>query len=137
MKLSSTTQKIQAFFQNTEEKLHTEINFISKGTKLKGDFVFESFTRIHGEIKGNIRGLPGSLIVIGEEAKIKGKVYGEDIIIDGFVQATVQATGKVSISGTGTLIGDLISDRFEMEFGAKFEGRTTNIHGSRTNLRDC
>ena len=110
-----------------------EVNFLSKGAKIKGECTFEHFTRIHGKIKGHVQGLPGSFIVIGEEACIEGDIHCDSITIDGVVMGNIFATGKVCVSGTGTLKGDVISKRIEICFGATFEGKTTTTHGDRTN----
>jgi cytoskeletal protein CcmA (bactofilin family) len=104
-------------------RIESEITLIGQGTRLKGEFVFDRFTRIHGDVEGKIQGLPESLIVVGETASIHGEVHCVEIIIDGFARADVYATEKVTISESGTLIGDVHSPKFEVRFGAHFEGK--------------
>lgn len=126
-------RNFQKFFQNKKNEVITEVNFLSKGSTLKGDCSFENFTRIHGNIKGRIQGLPGSLIVIGEEARIEGEIHCESLIIDGLVEGNIIATDRVQISGSGTLIGDVRSKGLEIHFGATFEGKTIASHADHTN----
>ena len=106
-------------------EIESEITLIGQGTKLTGSFVFDRFTRIHGDIDGTIAGLPRSLIVVGETASVQGEIRCEEIIIDGFVRANINATEKVTVSESGTLIGDVTSPHFEVKFGAHFEGKAT------------
>ena len=104
-------------------RIESEITLIGQGTRLKGEFVFDRFTRIHGDVEGKIQGLPDSLIVVGETASIHGEIHCVEIIIDGFARADIHATDKVTISESGTLIGDVYSPKLEVRFGAHFEGK--------------
>ena len=108
---------------NPEMQIESEITLIGQGSRLKGEFVFDRFTRVHGNVEGKIHGLPDSLIVIGETASIHGEIKCVEIIIDGFVRANVHASEKVTISESGTLIGDVHSPKLEVRFGAHFEGK--------------
>lgn len=115
-----------------EMRVESEITLIGQGSRLKGEFVFDRFTRVHGDVEGKIHGLPGSLIVVGETASIHGEIECEEIIIDGFVRANVRAAEKVTISESGTLIGDVHSPKLEVRFGAHFEGKATTTPGRDT-----
>ena len=50
---------------------------------------------------------------------------GDEIIIDGFVHGDVNAKSKVTLSESGRLVGNVISPKFEIRFGAHFEGKAT------------
>ena len=115
-----------------EMHIESEITLVGQGSRLKGEFVFDRFTRIHGDVEGKIHGLPESLIVVGETASIHGEIKCVEIIIDGFVRANVHATDKVTISESGTLIGDVYSPKLEVRFGAHFEGKATTTPGRDT-----
>lgn len=113
--------------------IESEITLIGQGSRLRGDFVFDRFTRVHGDIEGKVNGLAGSLIVVGEMGSIHGEIHCDELIIDGFVRANVEAKGKVTIAESGTLIGDVKSPKLEIRFGAHFEGRaiTSHAHGTK------
>jgi len=104
-------------------QLESEITLFSQGSLVKGEVTFDRLTRLHGRVEGKIKGLPGSVIVIGETASVHGEIEGDEIIIDGFVHGNVKATSKVTISECGRLLGDVKSPKFEVKFGAHFEGR--------------
>ncbi len=113
-------------------QLESEVTLLSQGSLLKGDVTFDRMTRIHGRVEGRVRGLPGSMIVVGETATIHGEMEGDEIIIDGFVHGNVSAKTKVTVSESGRLIGDVSSPKFEVKFGAHFEGRAITASGKGT-----
>jgi cytoskeletal protein CcmA (bactofilin family) len=104
-------------------QLESEVTLFSQGSLIKGDVTFDRMTRIHGRVEGRVFGLKGSVIVVGETASVHGEVEGDEVIIDGFVHGNVTAHTKVTISESGRLIGNVKSPKFEVKFGAHFEGR--------------
>lgn len=105
----------------------TEINLVAEGTELEGKLAFTGVTRIQGRIRGEVKGLPGSEIVLGEHGLIEGSIQGEQIWIDGTVLGEIRATERITLSRTGRVFGSLIAPKLSIEFGAYFEGesRTT------------
>ena len=105
--------------------LESAVSMLSQGSLIKGDLTFDQMTRLHGRVEGKIHGLAGSVIVIGETASVHGEIAGDEIIIDGFVHGDVNAKSKVTLSESGRLVGNVISPKFEIRFGAHFEGKAT------------
>jgi cytoskeletal protein CcmA (bactofilin family) len=104
-------------------QLESEVTLLSQGSLIKGDLTLDQMTRLHGRVEGKVNGLKGSVIVIGETGSVHGEISGDEIIIDGFVHGNVTATTKITISESGRLIGNVKSPKFEVKFGAHFEGR--------------
>lgn len=115
---------------STDFEIESELTLIGQGTRLKGEFVFDRFTRIHGDIEGKVHGLDDSLIVVGETASIHGEVHCDEIIIDGFVHGDVHSRKKITVAESGTLIGDVYSPKFVVKFGAHFEGKANTTSAS-------
>ena len=107
-------------------QLESEITMLSQGSLIKGELTFDKMTRLHGRIEGKVHGLEGSVIVVGETASIHGEIDGDEIIIDGFVCGDVSARTKVTVSESGRLIGNVKAPKFEVKFGAYFEGRAAS-----------
>lgn len=116
--------------QNPNLEIESELTLIGQGTRLKGEFVFDRFTRIHGDVEGKVFGLDDSLIVVGETASIHGEVDCDEIIIDGFVHGDVRARKKITVAESGSLIGDVYSPKFVVKFGAHFEGKANTTTAS-------
>jgi cytoskeletal protein CcmA (bactofilin family) len=104
-------------------QLESEITLLSQGSLIKGDVTFDRMTRIHGRIEGRVKGLAGSVLVVGETASVHGEIEGDEVIIDGFVHGDVEAKTKVTISESGRLLGNVRAPKFEVKFGAHFEGK--------------
>ncbi|RYZ99287.1 MAG: polymer-forming cytoskeletal protein [Proteobacteria bacterium] len=104
-------------------RLETEVSLLSQGSLIKGEFTFDRMTRLHGRVEGKVIGLPGSVLIIGETASVHGEITADEVIIDGFVHGDVSATTKITVSECGRLIGNVKSPKFEVKFGAHFEGR--------------
>jgi cytoskeletal protein CcmA (bactofilin family) len=103
-------------------QLESEVTLLSQGSLIKGDLTFDQMTRLHGRVEGKVTGLAGSVIVIGETASVHGEIVGDEIIIDGFVHGNVTATTKITLSESGRLLGNVKTPKFEVKFGAHFEG---------------
>jgi cytoskeletal protein CcmA (bactofilin family) len=108
-------------------QLESEITLLSQGSLIKGDVTFDRMTRMHGRIEGRVKGLAGSVLVVGETASVHGEIEGDEVIIDGFVHGDVEAKTKVTISESGRLIGNVRAPKFEVKFGAHFEGKAISV----------
>lgn len=106
-----------------ETNIETDVTLLGQSCRIKGDVILDRFTRLHGSVEGKIKGLDGSLLIVGDNATVHGEIDGCEVIIDGFVRGDVKASRKVTISETGTLVGDIISPLVSIKFGAFFEGR--------------
>ncbi|WP_049945990.1 MULTISPECIES: bactofilin family protein [unclassified Butyrivibrio] len=97
-------------------------SFIAAGAIVDGPFTAKESTRVDGTINGNVS-VNGSLIV-GQEGKITGAVSATNLFLAGEIQGNVSAgTGKVEISDTGKLIGDLTAKTLVIDENAVFQGQ--------------
>jgi cytoskeletal protein CcmA (bactofilin family) len=74
--------------------------------------------QIDGTVEGDVR---SAGLVIGEQAKIQGEVWAEDVIVRGRVVGRIQAR-KVLLAATCHVEGDVLAEAFAVEAGAFFEG---------------
>jgi len=101
----------------------TSVNIVSEGTRIEGKVVFDHVTRFHGTLIGEAHSREGSTLVLAESSAIEGDVFADTLMIDGFVQGNVTARTRVVVSGTGRVIGNILTPSLKLEFGAYFEGR--------------
>ncbi len=106
-------------------ELESDITLVSQGCTLTGKIIFDRFARVHGKIEGEIVGLPGSTIVIAETSSVYAEIRCDEIIIDGFVHGNITAAKKITVSESGRLLGNVNTPKFEIRFGAHFEGKAT------------
>ncbi len=100
----------------------TSINLISPNTRIDGKMTFDRMSRIHGTLTGEVHALDGSTLVLAESGMIEGNIFGDHVFIDGFVRGDVQAKSRVTISGTGRVVGNILTPSLTVDFGAYFEG---------------
>ena len=119
-----------ALFNTSKPAESTEINdnqittIIASGAILDGPLTAREGTRIDGTVNGNVT-INGSLIV-GQEGKIVGAVTATNLFLAGEIQGNINAAnGKVEISDTGKLTGDLSAKTLVIDENAVFQGQCT------------
>ena len=94
---------------------------IGPGAVLDGPLTTKDSTRIDGTVKGNVT-ISGALID-GQEGKITGTVSAMNAYIAGEVTGNISAPqGKVEISDTGKVIGDVTCKGIIIDENAVFHG---------------
>jgi len=91
---------------------------ISKALKITGELESTEDIQIDGQIEGDVRGVG---VKIGQNAKVKGTVYGEEVELAGTVEGRIEAK-KVFISGTARMTGDIAHQDIRVESGAYING---------------
>ena len=105
-----------------EEAMEQVGTIIGPGAVIEGPLTTKDSTRIDGTVKGNVT-ISGALIV-GQEAKIAGTVSAMNVYIAGEVAGNVSAPqGKVEISDTGKVIGDVTCKGIIIDENAVFQGK--------------
>ena len=94
-------------------------SIISPDLKIVGDLKCTGDIQIDGTIEGSVK---GSLIIIGEGAKVEGSIEAETVRVFGTVNGRVRAK-TVHLDKTGKVIGDIAHEILKIEAGAYFEGQ--------------
>jgi len=93
---------------------------IGPDASFKGEVRFEKGLRLLGQFDGEIV-TKGSLLV-EEGARLSGEVKAGSVRIDGAMSGNLEATGKVHLTSSAKLEGDLQTARLEVADGASFVG---------------
>jgi len=109
---------------NKREIVSEEDNytFLGTGAKFTGKATFSGPVRINGTLEGELRA--DDMVIIGEQAVVKGTITCGMIVCKGRVEATVTATHKVQMLKPAVLIGDVYSPSLSMEEGVVFQGQS-------------
>lgn len=95
---------------------------IGPGAVLEGPLTTKDSTRIDGTIKGNVT-VSGALIV-GQEGKITGTVSCMNAYVAGEIVGNLSSPqGKVEISDSGKVIGDITCKGIIIDENAVFQGK--------------
>src|ERR1700712_1680792 len=105
-------------------------SLIGEGTVVQGELRFDQGLRIDGEVLGDVvAGDPTSLLVISENARVKGKVMAGHVIINGSVQGPVVATMLLELQPKARIVGDVHYEALEMHQGATIDGVMKHVPG--------
>ena len=95
---------------------------IGPGAILEGPLTTKDSTRIDGTVKGNVT-VSGALIV-GQDGKVIGTISALNVYVAGEVTGNITAPqGKIEISDTGKVNGDITSKGIIIDENAVFQGK--------------
>lgn len=81
---------------------------LGQDCQINGDFIVKQSARIDGEVQGNVY-VSGTLIM-GAGARIEGNVEAGEAILGGDVVGNIEAPGKVELTVTAKIIGDITTN---------------------------
>lgn len=93
---------------------------LGKDVTFKGIVHFHSTVQLDSSIEGEIHAK--GMLVIGENAVIRGTIIAETIVSRGKIHGNVSASGKIQLLKPAVLLGDISSPSFSLEEGAFFKG---------------
>jgi cytoskeletal protein CcmA (bactofilin family) len=101
-----------------------DIGLLGIDTKFEGSIRFTGTLRIDGTVVGNIHSEPGtgSVLIINQQATVKGDIVSDSVLISGRVEGNVHARERVEIFRSGLLKGDIHTGDIMIEGGAEFQG---------------
>ena len=94
---------------------------IGADIRIKGAVGGNSDVYVDGEIEGSLT-LPENALIIGPAGRVRAQVKARTLIVWGYLEGKVQATEKIEIRQSGTLLGDLVTAQIVIEDGAAFHG---------------
>jgi len=94
---------------------------IGPGTSVSGDVESGGFTRVDGNVQGNVKAK--GRVVIGERARMRSNVSGTFVTVGGVVFGNVLASERLIILATGLIMGDIITKRIQADDGCLIHGR--------------
>ncbi len=93
---------------------------LGKDVTFKGIVHFHSTVQLDSSIEGEIHA--NGMLVIGENATIRGTIVAETIVTRGKIHGNVTATSKIQLLKPAVVLGDISAPSFSMEEGAFFKG---------------
>jgi cytoskeletal protein CcmA (bactofilin family) len=94
---------------------------IGPGTNVSGNIESGGFTRVDGNVQGDVKA-KGRLI-IGERARMKSNISATTVTVGGVVFGNVLASERLVVLATGLIMGDIITRRIQADEGCLIHGR--------------
>ena len=109
---------------NSKKKPPPIRSLIAEGTLLQGNLRFTDGLRIDGQVVGDVlvEGSGRSLLVIGDNARVHGRVSAGHVIISGEVRGPVHSTELLELQPKARVLGDVRYELLELHLGALVEG---------------
>ena len=98
---------------------------VGPGAIITGDLKLEGFTRVDGDIYGNLE-TTGKLI-IGENARVRGSLTAKSVIVIGIVEGDILAPEGVHLFSSAVVLGDVISRKIKADEKVVIEGYCISI----------
>jgi cytoskeletal protein CcmA (bactofilin family) len=92
---------------------------IDMESEFKGDLTFKGSFRIEGTFKGTINS--DSLLVVGERGKVEADIKVGQLVINGEIRGTLQASDRIEVHNKGRVFGTLLTPTLIVEEGAYLE----------------
>ncbi len=94
---------------------------LSNTSLFNGVISFKNSLRIDGEYTGKIDA--DGLLVVGPQAKIKGDVVCEEVILGGEIRGNIFAKKRLELLESAKLYGDIKTAKLKIADGVIFEGK--------------
>jgi cytoskeletal protein CcmA (bactofilin family) len=94
-------------------------------TSVLGTLKTEGHLRLEGVFEGQIEA--GGNVIIGKKARVIADIVGHDVVVHGAVRGNVTATGRLDVSHTGRVWGDVIADSLAIDEGGLLHGHSTML----------
>lgn len=105
-----------------------EDTLIGSSIKIEGDLVSNGSINVEGEVVGSLK--TEKRLRVGEKAKVVAEVKAQEAFISGVIQGNITVSGRVELSGTARVTGDIQAGTLSIAAGAIFNGKSTMQEGS-------
>ncbi|MBI4124460.1 MAG: polymer-forming cytoskeletal protein [Deltaproteobacteria bacterium] len=102
---------------------------LDRGCSFEGKIAFDGTVQINGDFTGEISS-EGTLVV-GQEARVSGKVRVDTLICYGTVDGNVEAKSKIEIHLPSVVTADIATKSLSIDEGALFQGRCDMHHAGK------
>jgi cytoskeletal protein CcmA (bactofilin family) len=95
---------------------------IGKSVKIHGELSGKEDLYMDGVVEGTIS-LPENRLTVGPNARVMADVDALDVVVHGFVDGNLKATGRIELRGSAVVKGDIVAGRLSVEENASIKGR--------------
>ncbi len=93
---------------------------VGEGSFISGNINSVGFTKIDGDVKGNIASK--GRVVISQNARVQGNVRGTSVVVGGVINGDIIAPMGVQLSASAVVLGAIVTRHLIIEDGVLFSG---------------
>jgi cytoskeletal protein CcmA (bactofilin family) len=95
---------------------------IGKSVVIRGEISGSEDLFLDGEIEGTIT-LTESRLTVGPNARVRADINVQDVVVFGRLEGKINATGRLELRQSSTVVGDIVAGRLSIEESASLRGR--------------
>jgi cytoskeletal protein CcmA (bactofilin family) len=95
---------------------------IGKSVTVRGEMSGKEDLYMDGVVEGTIV-LPENRLTVGPNARVMADVDARDVVVYGFVDGNIRATGRIELRESAVVQGDIVGGRLSIEENASIKGR--------------
>ena len=103
---------------------------IGKSVTIRGELSGKEDLYMDGTVEGTIT-LPESRLTVGPNARVLADLAAQDVVIYGFVEGNIRATGRIELRESAVVKGDIAAERLSIEENASIKGRVELVRSQR------
>jgi len=107
---------------------------IDRGCSFEGKLMFDGTVQVNGDFRGEV--LSDGTLIVGPEAKLAAQIQIDTLIVEGYIEGTIEAKQRVELRRGANFIGDIVTPSLVVEDGAIFQGRSQMLGGTQTREHD-
>jgi cytoskeletal protein CcmA (bactofilin family) len=96
--------------------------WIGPSIVIKGDVTSSEHMTVAGRVEGDIT-VRQHALVVAAGGTVRGNIDARDVVVQGEVLGTITAEGRVEVTATGFVHGDIRAPRMMLAEGATVHGR--------------
>jgi cytoskeletal protein CcmA (bactofilin family) len=106
------------------------MTLIGKSVAIKGEVSCDEDLYIDGQVEGTIDP-KGHCLTIGPNGRVKANIIACAVVVQGSLEGNIQASDRVDLKQSATVVGDIMTQRISIEEGACLRG-SVNIQKERS-----
>ncbi|WP_035385561.1 bactofilin family protein [Ferrimonas futtsuensis] len=106
-------------FGKANKKSRSGLTYFAQSSRLEGSLHIEGDCVVDGRIEGELTAT--GLVVVESQGEIHGRVVSDQLQVEGRIEGKVQCQ-RLTISATGTVEGEIVTDKIEIFNGGQFIG---------------
>jgi cytoskeletal protein CcmA (bactofilin family) len=93
---------------------------VGQHLSITGEIAGDDDVELHGRFSGTVD--VQGIVLVGETAEVRAEIQGSNVVVLGFLRGNVTASGRVVVTSTGELIGNVRALGLVVSDGAGFRG---------------